>query len=165
MRTKRETNGPPLVWAHNLFVKWVFGFPTLGGSTYRNPRRQLLYLNSQTLNAIALLLLSNLPSPFLFFEPLLLPQLLLFIAQNQWKSMITLNHQQVRGSNSIASKWVFRWGWKQWHWNCFPPQRICLASIFPRYDRAAERLYNRAMTSFLRKQFIGCDPRGVGGMN
>ena len=46
MRTKRETNGPPLVWAHNLFVTWAFGFPTLGGSMYRNPIRQLLFLNS-----------------------------------------------------------------------------------------------------------------------
>ena len=57
-----------------------------GGSTYKNPTRQLLYLNSQTLNAIALLLLSNLPSLLLSFKPLLLPQLLLFIAQNQQKS-------------------------------------------------------------------------------
>ena len=29
----------------------------------------------------------------------------------------------------------------------------------------AERLYNRAMTSFLGKQFTGCDLRVVGGMD
>ena len=26
MCVKRETNGPPLVWAHNLFVTWVLDF-------------------------------------------------------------------------------------------------------------------------------------------
>ena len=36
VRAENETIGPNLTWAHNLFIGWTFGFPTLGRSRYRN---------------------------------------------------------------------------------------------------------------------------------
>jgi len=33
-----EIIGPNLTWAHNLFMKWVLGFPTLGHSRYRDSK-------------------------------------------------------------------------------------------------------------------------------
>ena len=75
--------------------------------------------------------------------------------------MITLSHKWARGSNSIALKWVFRWEWEEWHWNCFPPQWICLAAILAWYCRATARQYNQAIASLFGKQFTRCDPGGV----
>ena len=36
VRAKNEINGSNFTWAHNLFMRWVFGFPTLGRSQYRD---------------------------------------------------------------------------------------------------------------------------------
>ena len=33
-----ETIGLNLTWAHNLFIGWALGFPTLGSSRHRNSK-------------------------------------------------------------------------------------------------------------------------------
>ena len=36
VRAENETVGLNLTWAHNLFIEWALGFPTLGRSQHRN---------------------------------------------------------------------------------------------------------------------------------
>ena len=38
VRTGNEVIGLNLTWAHNLFMKWVLGFPTLGRSRHRDSK-------------------------------------------------------------------------------------------------------------------------------
>ena len=79
-----------------------------------------------------------------FFQPPFpLPISYLQLNISGW-AMITLDNQWAWGSNSIISKWLLRWEWEKWHWNCFPPQKICLAATFPRQCRVVEeRILNQ----------------------
>ena len=38
VRVGNETVGLNLTWAHNLFIGWALGFPTLGRSQHRNSK-------------------------------------------------------------------------------------------------------------------------------
>ena len=38
VRTKNEVIGLNLTWAHNLFMKWVLGFLTLGHFRHRDSK-------------------------------------------------------------------------------------------------------------------------------
>ena len=38
VRVGNETVGLNLTWAHNLFIGWALGFPTLGRSRHRNSK-------------------------------------------------------------------------------------------------------------------------------
>ena len=38
VRAGNETIGLSLTWAHNLFIRWALGFPTLGRSRHRDSK-------------------------------------------------------------------------------------------------------------------------------
>ena len=38
VRAGNEIIGPNFTWAHNLFMRWVLGFPTLGRSRHRDSK-------------------------------------------------------------------------------------------------------------------------------
>ena len=38
VRTGNETIGLNHTWAHNLFIRWALGFPTLGRSRHRDSK-------------------------------------------------------------------------------------------------------------------------------
>ena len=78
---KRETNGPPLVWAHNLFVMWALDFlPRVVPRTETQQNNSFLRIPKLLL---PLLFCYILIPPLLFsLKPFFLPQFLIFIAQN-----------------------------------------------------------------------------------
>ena len=125
------------IWAHNLFVLWAFGFPTVGGPMLGRPKytsisspftlpHRITLLLSLSVHSIFLVVFPAFPNPFPS-----LPISYLQLNISGW-AMITLGHQWAWGSNSFVSKWVLRWEQEKWHWNCLLPRKICLATIFPR---------------------------------
>ena len=110
MRTRGETVGFELTWAHNLFVEWASRFPTLDRSRQRDSKQYSLFL----LDCFSLF--------FFFFEPLPLPKLLLFLAKVSGEIMITATASAIEGPIlSALSECLGESGMQQlWPWNLVP---------------------------------------------
>ena len=123
MRTQNiRLLGLTLIWAHNLFVLWAFGFPTVGGLMLGQAQICFYFLTPFTLPHIITHLLSlSIHSIFLIFFPELptpfLHSLFLFIGKDGWRSydyFSFLVRMVIQFHHLKVDVWLGRW---EWHWN------------------------------------------------